>query len=368
MPGLTSADLSAYTSSVFIPFIHQFGTRGVPLVKASIHGSDFDLPVDTGSTGLLIGAPLLPDVDPSEGTPAYEYLTSSNILYNGRLVHVAITFHASTEWCTTAKVPVLVVDKSWVCPWYNPKKDAFDCPPSRDGRLPTPRDTSKISYMGVGFGRNKPGDGQPAGVPRGNPFLNIASVNGEAVPPGLLRTGYMVSTEGIQLGLTAANTRGFVWIDLEPGVTHDEDPRDWAMVNMSFSIDGKAKNHGPALIDTGIPQMYIRAAEGVSIPNITIRNPNPKGMAKFVRRIQPGTKITVGFPALDASMVAGYSFQAGEGSQMEPSHVVPEREGSPPFINTGRNFLFGYQVAFDADGGRFGFRASPIKHPSSSSD
>ncbi|KAF2868468.1 hypothetical protein BDV95DRAFT_609947 [Massariosphaeria phaeospora] len=362
----SSADTSRYTQSIFLPYVHKFSSKSVPMVNAVIDGIDFQLPMDTGSTGLLVGAPLLPHIGHTQGTPAYEFLTSSWILYTGRLVDLTITFHGSNQTIARATVPVLVVDKSVVCPWYDPSSDTFHCPHGPNGEEPTARDTSRITYMGVGFGRNRPGDGQPHAVPRGNPFLNIESVNGQPVRQNSWWCGYTLSTKGVRLGLTEANIQGFNFTALDPGVTHDDDPRDWDMVNMAFSINGKGENCGPALVDTGISQMYIRAEEGVSIPTVTVRNPNKNGTAKWVQRVKPGTAIAVGFPSLNESRAAGYAFEVGKGTLMEPDYVVPAKPGRPPLVNTGRNFLFGYAVAFDAAGGRFGFRA--VQPPCSESD
>jgi hypothetical protein len=212
--------------------------------------------------------------------------------------------------------------------------------------------------MGVGFGRNELKDGMPYGVPQLNPFLNIESINGRKVTSTSLRSGYTISSQGIGLGLTAESTLGFAFTNLDPGSTYSEDARDWAMVRMCFSINGGGRYCGPGLVDTGIPQMYIRAEEGVSIHSVTIPNPNPNGIAKMVERVKRGTRIAVGFPSLDKAATS-YSFAVGEDLPMEPSYVVPAKAASPPFVNTGRNFLFGYSVAFDAIGGRFGF------HPAS---
>ncbi|KAF2271302.1 uncharacterized protein EI97DRAFT_388200 [Westerdykella ornata] len=352
------------TDSVFLPFVHPFGTKGIPLLRATVGGMDLDLPVDTGSTGLLIGAPLLPEIGPDEGTPVHHYFTSSNILYRARLVELSVTFHGPGGSNATAEVPVLVVDESEVCPWYDPNVDTFECPYNPNHPKPVLRDTSKITYMGVGFGRNGLADGQPSASPRANPFLNIIAINGKAPPPSSFGLGYTISTQGVTLGLTRENTEGFSFMPLKRGKTHHEDPRDWAMVEMCFSVAGQGNNCGTALIDTGIEHMYLRTDVGVETPNITIRNPKKDGFAKWVRRVSLGTPITVGFPSLDDSAPARYSFTVGQQSPLAPSHVIPEIQRAPPYINTGRNFLFGYSIAFDAFLGRFGFR--PVTGGSSS--
>jgi hypothetical protein len=355
-----TTDLSQYTQTVFLPYIKKFRSESTPTVNTTINGINIEMPVDTGSTLLLIGAPRVPNIDPTEGIKTYHYLTSSAILYIGRLVDLSVTFHGLLGAEAVARVPALVADESFRCPWYDPKKDTDKCPRGPNGEEATRRDTRQITYMGVGFGRNKPGSGQPNAVPKRNAFLNIVSIkldDGDTVSLCALRAGYIISSEGVQLGLTEANTRGFSFAQLEPGVTHREDSRDWAMARANFSINGDPGSIGYGLLDTGIQQMFIRAEDGVSIPTITVPNPNPNGTRKEVERVKSGTEIGINFLSLNETKVAEYSFTVGKHtSKMEPYYVKEGKQTPPPFVNTGRNVLFGYSIAFDAVGGRFGFR------------
>lgn len=359
-------NFSSYTESIFLPYVYKFSPKHVPQIQTTIEDVEIEMPVDTGSTMTLIGASILPNIDNNRGTPAHHFFTSSKILYVGRLVELPITFHGEGGSYAVAKVPVLLVDKSWTCPWYNPSTPAgqFDCPRGPNGEEAVVRDTSKITYMGVGFGRNGPKDGMPYAAPKVNAFLNLDSINGRSVTPKSMRLGYIISSQGVQLGLTQAVVKNFAFTALEPGLTHTEDPRDWAMVKMCFSIDGQGRHCGPGLVDTGIPQMYIRAEEGFSIPHIMIRNPNQNGTAKMVKRVKPGTKVAIGFPSLEKPAMS-YDMVVGAGLPIEPSYVFPEASLRPPFVNTGRNLLWGYSIAFDAVGGQFGFR--PVDSPPSSS-
>ncbi|KAF1362246.1 hypothetical protein EJ07DRAFT_108560 [Lizonia empirigonia] len=365
---MTTADanLSHYTDSIFLPYIYKFSPKHVPQIQTTINGVEIEMPVDTGSTMTLVGAPILPNVDENIGTPAHHYFTSSRILYTGRLVELPITFHGEGSSQAIAKVPILVVDKSWMCPWYDPRTHAgrFECPRGPNGEEAVARDTSQIMYMGVGFGRNGPKDGMPYASPKVNAFLNIDSINGRTVSPKSMRLGYEISSLGVHLGLTQVVTQGFNFTCLEPGLTYDQDPRDWAMVKMCFSIDGEGQHCGPGLVDTGIAQMYVRAEGGFTIPHVIIRNPNQNGTAKMVKRVKPGTKLAVGFPSLEKPAML-YAIVVGAGAPIEPSYVVPVASQRPPFVNTGRNLLLGYSIAFDAVGGRFGFR--PVDSTSSSS-
>lgn len=356
---------STYTKTVFLPYVYKFRTEEIPLVRVTIHtgheGVEVEMPVDTGSTGLLIGAPLLPEIDPNAGNPGRQYLSSSNIVYVGRYLDLNLTFHGIEGETAATKVPVLIVDKSWVCPWYDPSKHGFDCPLGPGGQKPVERDVSGITYMGVGFGRNKNAEGQQTATSWGNPFLNIHAINGEAVEPRELYAGYVVSTKGIQLGLTKNNTRGFEFVKLDRGVLHDRDPRDWAMPRMQFCVNGRMSIPGHALIDTGIPQMYIRAEDSMPIPEVVIKN--PKGGTSMVHRVKNGTRVDISFgTVVEGDMgdtKASYSFEVGNSSLMAPSYVAPGRQEPSPYVNTGRNFLKGYSIAFDAVLGRLGFQPVP---------
>jgi hypothetical protein len=358
------AELSQYTESIFLPYIYKFSPKHVPQVQTTIEDVEIEMPVDTGSTMTLIGASILPNVDKRIGTPAHHFFTSSKILYVGRLVELPIMFHGEAGSQAIAKVPILLVDKSWTCPWYDPSTPAgrFECPRGPNGEEAVVRDTSKITYMGVGFGRNGAKDGMPYASPKVNAFLNVESINGRVVSPESMRLGYEISSQGVHLGLTQTVVKGCKFTSLDPGLTHRDDPRDWAMVQMCFSIDDEGRHCGPGLVDTGISQMYIRAEEGFTIPNVTIRNPNPNGRAKMVKRVKPGTRLSVGFPSLEHAAMS-YSFVVGDDSQVEPTYVFPEASLRPPFVNTGRNLLWSYSIAFDAVDGRFGFR--PVDNTSS---
>jgi hypothetical protein len=350
-------------NTIFIPFVYKFSHKHVPQVMCTIEGVRIKMPIDTGSTGLLVGAPILPKIDLHIGEPAHHFFTSSRILYVGRLVTLPVRFDGEVDSYATAKVPVLIVDKSWRCPWYRPGRDTFICPPGPNGEKATERDTAHITYMGVGFGRNRPEDGMSHAVPSINPFLNIRNIDGAPITPQSMRAGYIITTKGVHLGLTSDAIQKFTFEDLQPGLTHEEDARDWAMARMCFSINGEGKSCGSMLVDTGIAQMYIRPDESVSVPTVTIRNPNKHGYAKMVQRVKLGTRIAVAFPSFDQQSTS-YSFIVGEGSAVEPNYVVPARATSAPFVNTGRNFLQGYSIAFDAIGGRFGF--GPVQTSSSS--
>ena len=352
--GKAPGDISSCRKSIYLPYAEKFSAKFTPTIKGQIKGKDYTIPVDTGGTGLLIGASKLSTIPKSEGTFGVEYLSSSSNLYTGRFVNISITFPGKNNNTAHAKVPALIVDSAVVCPSYNVTKGDGKCPD------PTPetKNIDDILYMGVGFGRNTQGSGLPYAIPSHNPFLNVRSINGKKVGKKNYCNGYTVSTKGIYLGLTPRNTDQYNWVKLDRGSTPD--PRDWAMVRTSFKVDDRGSFSGAALIDTGIPQMYVQAYPAGSIPNVTVKDTfhGPSKEGRDITLVKEGTHLDFGFPALGADGgVVGYDFRVGDKKfKSQPAWVQPVTLGSGPHVNTGRKFLYGFSVAFDAVGGRFGFK------------
>ena len=334
-------DLAGYDKTIFLPYVYAFTSLSTPVISGSIGGTSFKFPVDTGSTGLLIGKPRLSQVYDHDGEPGHQFLDSSSNLYVGRWVYVAVTFDGEKLKQAVSRFPVLIVDESWYCPEYKEGVDENECP-NKQARK---NNIDDICYMGVGFGRGS--------APRYNPFLNVKVIDGEDIDAEGFRNGYYIGTDGIHLGLTNNNTNSAAWVGLDRGnQTHDD--RDWSMLKTSFTVDGAGPYSGNALIDTGVAQMYLQSLPSASIPNVTVTNPNHEDEKIMVAK--PGTRLKFGFPSLGNANIAGYGFTVGDKKfPSQPYFVQPVSVGPGPFVNTGRKFLWGFSIAFDAVGGRLGF-------------
>ena len=66
--------------------------------------------------------------------------------------------------------------------------------------------------LGIGFARRH--DHQAQSGPSKNPFLNVAAINGGKAER--LRRGYLVTRQGVFVGLTAAGTQGSVALSGTP--------------------------------------------------------------------------------------------------------------------------------------------------------
>lgn len=186
-------------------------------------------------------------------------------------------------------MPVLVVQQVLKCPGYNATTGNGVCAQSVESTA----SEKHVTYMGVGFGRNVAGSGISFGTPDHNSFLNIIAING--LKATHLRTGYSLSTQGIHLGLTSTNTRNAAWVPLSKGATSD--PRDWGELDISFTVNRVGNYHGKALIDTGIPQMFLQSAPIARLPNVTVASgPSP---LKHTRQVMNGTALAFAFPSFE---------------------------------------------------------------------
>lgn len=346
-----SDDLSAYTGEVYLPYASKFSPNKTPTIKGIIEGKSIVFPVDTASTGLLIGAPHIPSISNTTGTPTYQY--SSKTLYTGRFVRLNITFTGDNNTFARSEVPILIVDKGISCRKYDIAKNNGKC---LDKKAKT-KDITKILSLGIGFGHNTPGSGLPYAIPSHNPFLNLRELNGKKPTDKEFRSGYTISTEGIYLGLTAKNTKEYNWVKLDPGTTGDF--RDWAKVRTQFHIDKQGPYNGSAVIDTSTGYMYVQASPFGSVPNATIADTLHKHVKKNkkITTVKKGTHLDFGFPSgRDEKGVAGFDFKVGEVKKGVPKWVFPTRTGMGPHVNTGRKLLEAFSIAFDAGGGRFGFK------------
>jgi hypothetical protein len=344
--------LSTSPQSIFIPWTAPFSRSPAytPSVRGSISGRTYSFPVDTSTTGVLIGSSLLPSVKlTTQDPPGWEFIESNSILYSGKFVQLNITFSGTSKsQQATSRVPVLVVTQAVKCPGYDASKDNGTCPKTKL----VPRWSQRLNtvlYMGVGFGRNIPGSGLPYGSPSSNPFLNIISLGPSK--PLSWRIGYTLSTRGVQLGLTANNTAGAAWIQLQKMASLD--PRAWALPLLSFTHDNSSTVvQAEALVDTSITQMYIQTTPQLPLPNNTVRDPGSP--SKSLQLVKPGTRLVFAFPDFKSG-VAGYDFVVGDTKfPSQPRFVGLVDQGKGAFVNTGRNFLFGFSVVYDAVAGKFG--------------
>ncbi|KAI3548817.1 hypothetical protein CSPX01_02840 [Colletotrichum filicis] len=352
-------------NNAFIPFINKFpDINYTPSVEFSIMTKYNKTAVniksagmDTGSTGLMIGAGNLgfdENTKFDKSRPGNEFLSSSNRLWQGYWIDANITFPARADELAAgeevvASVPIMVVTEASKCKAWGTQGSCTEAQKSDIVMYP-----NNISYMGVGFGRWS--KEQPDAIPSKVTLINIVSIGGRPVED--MHQGYIIGKDGVEVGLTSENTEGFckTKLALTPG---SKAPLDWNMVDMAISMNDSPYDHGLALFDTGIAKSFIRVNEDVSshVKKVTSQfiktKPPPKVAAK-------GTVVVVHIPN-EKNPIATYNVTAQGAGQPDPATMQPAgyileepKPSKPIYINTGRMFYNGFDVLYDSVCGWFG--------------
>jgi hypothetical protein len=329
--------------SVFLRFLNRRETGGhlqnPPHLGLSFGGRQLRAVMDTGSTGIVVSATAIPNIDrlPNRGPGTLTYTSSGRIERGDWVVVRATLAGANGASVTTLPIPVLAV-RSVAC-----LDNARNCTPREDPR--------HVAMIGVGFGRRGNREG-PHG-PDINPFLNLDGPGHNG-----LRRGYIVSSAGIQIGLTRADPGdGYVTVQL----SRDDALQDWSTPPACIAIDERTPACGTVLPDTGVNGMFL------SLP--ASEEEARAGSRGTDWSLPPGTKVTIslapgnvapGNAAPEASVqgVASYSFRIGDASNpLAPTRVTLVGRGDrPTFVNTGVHLLNGFDYLFDADKGIVGYR------------
>jgi hypothetical protein len=275
--------------------------------------------VDTGSVGILAPRQTLgPDYqnfDPSQDIE-FEYVSSGNV-YWGQWVKVPVVLGVPAEWDGTGDYPTAHVEVF-----------AVDQPANFDGGV-----------SGIGFAIGGMADGGPAR----NPLLHVRYQG------ALLSRGYIVSTQGVDVGLTSLNTEGFAFLVLD----QDGSGEDWNQPLGSVALSGDFSADGfyadlPILVDTGIDQMILWVNADNPPPNLSPGATFPAGVS-----------VEISAPPTDSGdeLALQYAFVTGDANQPMAPTQITWRVGNG--INMGRNVLAGADYLFDATAGRIGFRTPP---------
>lgn len=303
----------------------------VPQVWLKLHGSrPVRFGMDTGSTGIVVSAQHFtpgPN-DVVEGPGRLVYNSSGRILSGERYTTEVEIRRDEYTPVAIARVQVLRVS-SITC-----LERARDCRPESNPR--------GVAFMGIGFDRTGAESigtaGTEPGVPR-NPFVSLVSLASGA-PLASVRPGYIVTREGVHLGMSAERTRGFAFIKLAPSAASRPGVPEWSATPMTVSVNGVTGN-GTVLIDTGINYMFLSPPDGTRLE---------RG-----RRAPEGSRITLFMPDQRNPQPAYYGFTVGaRGNPMHPERVEVVHDRGV-FVNTGRMFLEGFDYLYDAAGGFVGF-------------
>ena len=298
---------------------HNGGIDAVPRIGLSFGERTIRAVIDSGSTGVVVAARFIPNFDQlqsiGEGQLTY---TSSGRIMRGQWVITRLTLVGQRgARLATEPMPVLAVTH-------------VDC--LKTARNCTQRSSPRnIAMVGIGFGRE--GDQQSQSTPDKNPLLRIAAGDGQR------RQGYVLTREGVHVGLTGENTRGefrFVKLDRRP------DGRDWAGIPACISLNGRTPPAcGSMLMDTGVSAMFMTVS--------------PEQAGEMNRTLADGTDVSVRLGTAETSSEL-YRFTVGGGSTLAPESIHLRVSPTRVFVNTSYHLLNGFDVLYDADGGYAAFR------------
>lgn len=325
----TAPDYSAYHAGSYLTYLPNVDETDpsrlahVPKLRIAFGDSSSGLHsivMDTGSTGIVVSADRIPHFDQLPVTPGRLTYSSSGRIMIGVWVTVPVTIAGENgASVTTTSIPVLAVTRIECLP------DARECEPGDEPR--------GIAMMGIGFDRES--DGQAQSTPRNNPFLNVTSEQP-------MRHGYIVTRNGVHIGLTSANTqRQFSYVKLapNPNVEHE-----WMSASVCMTINHKPPAAcGISLVDTGVTAMFLTL---------------PPAMLEGAKTLSSGTTLSLSFPGADnAANAAQYELTVGgEATPLTPTSIHLNTTRPTPFVNTGVHFLNGFDVLYDADGGFIAYR------------
>jgi hypothetical protein len=315
--------------------------------------------VDTGSTGLALWRKYIPRSTPMPSPPPQPFIyynSSRKALCGEWVLSTVVIGDAQNTTVEIPDMPVLAVD--YMCIGESEQKPC--------GCTKQIRHLPGLGMLGVGFDR-----GFGMGGARENPFLRLPEMD-----TGEIHRGYVITTDGITLGMSQDDVAGFQLIPLTKAVPDSPkaDWEEWQQARGCVAITGGGirtpgrKVCGEILMDTGVDSMYLSYAQG-SLPAFRpaiaatgddlwcccggpcdFRGPQPAqvtvswpdtGDAKFTYRAQPP--------------------QDFDWRKQNPTMAFIHAETLPDagenvFVNTSRQLLVQADYLYDATCGYVGFR------------
>ena len=373
----TWSSYSGYTQSYTLPYASGGSAPdGAISVDVSVGSYSGPVRLDTGSRGLWMNAKYAPP-NYKSGTPGYLFYWSSGHANIGYWYPAKVTLtnavaQGGAAPTATATVPVLFVDRvqclagSWpnACP--SPGK-------------PQPVGDGAIGMMGIGFDRTGHGTGYGNSTPNPtgpgtsdnlqilDPFLNLSDMQA-----GTMRAGYILSRNGITLGLTTENTASganggaspYAYAKLLPTGRPPVKgaPADWRVMAGSVVLGGRTYESAQAVVDVGIPNALLATSDNAALPGQIA-----KGKLSYLSSASGKMQINLlGLPGM-----VGYSFSVPNPGKMPSSNpgVTPTNiavseaqevwwtgESPDTLINTGIYALNAFNYLYDATDGYIGLQ------------
>lgn len=326
-------------TSIFVPYANAKTNPDLEDTPEIIVGFNGDTKynqfiMDTGSCGIVASPDIFqPAPDATNLGPGETFYTNGSVEKTLTGTYWTATqqiYDSKGNLLATSDVPVLQVTEE-----------------VDNGQSKTP---TGVAVMGIGFGRE--GNIPPPKTPAYNPFLNLTAILRKEKLKPLPKNwvnGYIVSAEGVELGLTAKNTRnaGFVKLTYWEQYSTSE-LLEWMPMPMTVCVNGVC-GAGTSVMDTGIKNSIINPPSGANLGSLI----NCPGTQQ-PQCVSDGNVISVYYPNQN-NPVAYYTFTIGQiGNPMQPDSVAVQRRPTV-YWNTGRHFLGGMDLIYDNTNGYVGF-------------
>jgi len=209
-----------------------------------------------------------------------------------------------------------------------------------------------VSNLGIGFDRSGLGTAPTSAALNQsyNAFLNLTEMRA-----GSMRAGYVITPDGVTLGLDAAQN-GFAYTQLAPtGLAPGaQSPSDWQPATGTLALDGVTAPPGPIVIDMGISSSILTLpgrSQGQSFKGrLRVAFLNSAGAVTYTVDTLSGSTTLDPSNQLNPSSVESFAPLPGAYSQNTPP-------ASGQFFNTGRALFAAFAYLYDATGGYLGLKA-----------
>lgn len=291
--------------------------------------------IDTGSLGVIVtkGSLVMGANVHGPGAKGQKYYDSSGFVFTGNYYLAPVSMElADHTYVQTNPILVLAIDGAHC------KASHLGC------TAPTP----DIHYLGIGFDRNKTGAGDLFDSPSENVALELTDAqNGTDI-----NGGYILSQNGVTLGITSANSAGFNLITLD---SNQPVPGDWLPEHGCYqftTLVGSPQFCGNLLLDVGIAEMFLDLSfDQRPTGSYDSNNKVPDGVGM---NIQAGSTSN---PAMS------YNFTAVQ-PPAQPTGPAPTYvrwiNDDNIFVNTGRRPLLNFDYLYSGQCGEVGFK--PVKN------
>lgn len=197
-----------------------------------------------------------------------------------------------------------------------------------------------VSNFGVGFDLGSPGGTGPVANNK-NQIYN-ALINLDAMRDNSLVSGYIIQSNGVQLGLTSQDAN-YAYTTLNPtGLTSDNSVPDWQTPMGQTIVNGVSNGPGSIVMDSGIGDAYISPHDGGPVTELSVSLMNSGGLVGYHIDLQDGDNL------LNPTTI-GHADPGTDGRFSQ--NQDPYRTS---FFNTGRNVFKAFDMLYDAENGYMG--------------